>query len=129
MFNSLWYYNLIRPRFAPPNSIFAPVWTFLYITIFAALIFYVLRKTDKNKFKGYLFFGIQLILNLLWSPVFFLAQNIGMALVIVILLDLFILLTIKHFYSVSKVSALILLPYLCWVIFATYLNFGYYFLN
>lgn len=129
MFNSLWYYNLIRPRFAPPNSIFAPVWTFLYITIFAALIFYVLRKTDKNKFKGYLFFGIQLILNLLWSPVFFLVQNIGMALVIVILLDLFILLTIKHFYSVSKISALILLPYLCWVIFATYLNFGYYFLN
>ena len=129
MFNSLWYQNLTRPPFAPPNWIFAPVWTILYITIFVALFLYILKKTDDKKVNGYIFFSIQIILNLAWSPIFFLAKNIMAAFIIIILLDIFAFLTFKKFYFISKFAGLILLPYLFWIFFATYLNFGYLILN
>lgn len=128
MFNSLWYQNLIRPIFSPPNWIFMPVWAFLYITIITAFIIYFLNKAE-NKKSGYIYFLIQIILNLVWSPVFFYYKNIFLAFIIIILLDIFVFLTIKKFYSINKISALILLPYFLWIIFATYLNLGYLVLN
>ncbi len=128
MFKSAWYYNLIKPLFSPPNWIFAPMWIFLYFTIFAALSFYIF-KSDQNKKSGYIYFFLQIILNLLWTPAFFSLKNIPLAFIIILLLDIFVILTIKSFYKISKISGLILIPYLLWILFATYLNFGYLLLN
>lgn len=128
MFNSIWYENLTRPFLSPPRWVFAPVWGFLYLTIFISFILYFLKK-DKNKLKGYIYFSIQIILNLLWTPAFFGAKNILLALIIIILLDIFLILTIKNFYPVSKIASILLIPYLIWTLFATYLNFSYFILN
>lgn len=128
MFNSSWYDSLTKPFLSPPNWLFAPVWIILYITIFVSLVLYIITP-DKEKTFGYVAFGAQLILNLAWSPVFFVMQNIPLALVIVLLLDMAILLTILEFYSVSKISGIILIPYFLWSMFATYLTLGYLILN
>lgn len=128
MYNSSWYNSLIKPFLSPPNWVFAPVWFILYFTILISIILYIIKPAE-NKGLGYLYFIIQLILNFLWSPVFFAMQNIALALVVVVLLDIFILLTILKFYSVSKASGLILIPYFLWSLFATYLNFAYFLLN
>ncbi|MBO5949016.1 tryptophan-rich sensory protein [bacterium] len=128
MYNSAWYNNLIKPAFAPNNELFAPVWTILYLLIFISLILYILTKKEE-KGAGYTYFTIQMILNLIWSPIFFFFQQITLALVVIILLDIFVILTIKKFYSISKLSAVLLIPYLIWILFATYLNFAYMILN
>lgn len=128
MFSSEWYYNLTKPILSPPDWIFAPMWTFLYILIIIALILYAITPA-KNKKYGYIFFIIQILLNFSWSPIFFLMQNITLALIVIILLDIFVVLTIRKFYSVSKISGIILVPYLIWILFATYLNIGYLILN
>ena len=128
MYNSIWYNNLTKPLFAPPDWLFAPVWMVLYVLIFAALVFYFLQNTE-NKESGYLFFGIQLFLNIIWSPIFFMAKNIAGAFFVIILLDIFVVLTLIKFYSVKKIAGILLVPYLIWILFATYLNGGYLFLN
>lgn len=128
MFNQLWYNSLTKPPFNPPAEIFSPVWTVLYITILASFILY-LRKPAQNKASGYVYFCAQLIFNILWTPLFFGLENILLALMDIILLDIFTILTIRKFYSVSKPAAIILLPYLLWILFATYLTFAYMVLN
>lgn len=128
MFKSVWYYNLTKPPLAPPDWIFPPVWSILYFSMLVALLLY-LFKLAQNKKSGYIYFAVQLILNLLWAIVFFYLKNMFLALIVIILLDIFVILTIKSFYKVSKISGLILIPYLIWILFATYLNIGYLVLN
>lgn len=128
MFNSFWFNNLNKPFLSLPNEIFAPVWSVLYTLIFISLVFYVFKK-ETNKKQGYIYFFTQLILNLLWAPSFFIFKNISLALIIIIFLDIFVFLTIKKFYSVSKISGILLIPYFIWILFATYLNIGYLILN
>ena len=129
IFNSKWYSSLIKPYLTPPAFIFRPIWSILYFLIFISLIIYILKNSEFNKFRGYLFFGIQMILNGLWSPIFFYFQNMKLALICIILMDVFLILTIKEFYKISKPASLILIPYLVWILFATYLNFGYILVN
>lgn len=128
MFKSVWYHNLIKPPLAPPDWIFPPVWLILYFTMLMALLLYIF-KPAKNKKLGYIYFIAQLIFNLLWTPSFFYLKNIVLALIVVIFLDIFVVLAVKSFYKVSKISGLILIPYLIWILFATYLNIGYFVLN
>ncbi len=128
MFKSVWYYNLTKPPLAPPDWIFPSVWSILYFSMLIALLLY-LFKPAQNKKSGYIYFAVQLILNLLWAIVFFYLKNMFLALIVIILLDIFVILTIKSFYKVSKISGLILIPYLIWILFATYLNIGYLVLN
>ena len=128
MYNSVWYNNLTKPPFAPPNEIFAPVWSVLYLLIFTSFIIYFLKKA-KNKESGYFFFGGQLFLNIIWSLIFFLTKSIAGAFLVIILLDIFVVLTIIKFYSIKKIAGILLIPYLIWILFATYLNAGYLFLN
>ena len=128
MFTSVWYSNLTKPPLAPPARIFPPVWSILYFSMLVALLLY-LFKPAQNKKSGYIYFIAQLFLNLLWAPVFFYLKNMFLALIVIILLDIFVILTIKSFYKVSKISGLILIPYLIWILFATYLNIGYLVLN
>ena len=128
MLNSIWYSNLIKPALTPPNWVFAPIWTILYILIFISLAVYI-NSYSKAKFFCYLFFTIQMLLNIIWMPVFFGQKSLLGGLITIILLDIFLCLTIYKFFKVSKIAGIILIPYFLWTIFATYLNLGYIILN
>jgi tryptophan-rich sensory protein len=125
-----WYGTLTKPFLNPPNWIFGPVWTILYLLmgLSAGLVW---SKGFHHKWvKTALYhFGFQLILNGLWSIVFFGFKNPLFGLLVVIALWILILLTIKWFRVVSKQAAYLLYPYLAWVSFATYLNFSIWLLN
>lgn len=129
MYNSVWYNNLLKPFLTPKASVFPVAWTILYILIFIALFLYFKTKIYKNKLRGYIYFIIQFILNIVWSPIFFIYKKIDGALLVIILLDIFVFLTIKEFYKVSKSAAYFLIPYFLWILFATYLNAGFFILN
>lgn len=124
-----WYSVLIQPPLKPPAWLFAPVWTILYIAMGVALFLYARKQTIKNKSWGFVLFFTQLLVNLSWSPAFFGLKNIGLALALVILLDILVLLNILEFYKVSKSAARCLIPYFIWILFATYLNLGIFILN
>ena len=129
MYNSDWFDTLNKPLLNPPSALFQPVWVVLYSMMVLSIILFAFEKTDKSKMRGYLYFGIQLFFNLIWSPIFFLLQNIGFAFLIIVLLDIFAIMTVKEFYKVSKFSAMLLIPYIVWILFATYLNGAYFYLN
>lgn len=128
MFNSDWYNSLTKPDFAPPDWIFAPMWSILYVLMFISFIIYLTRKAPDKKI-GYFYFFTQLILNLIWTPAFFYLKSPLLAFFVIAAMDIFVILTIRKFYSISKLSALLLIPYLLWILFATYLNLGYFLLN
>ena len=90
---------------------------------------YARKAVLTNKTWGYVLFFTQILVNFAWTPAFFVAKNIGFALAIVVLLDILVLFNIIEFSKVSKTSAKILIPYFIWILFATYLNFGYFVLN
>ena len=122
MYNTDWYDNLAKPFLTPPEWIFPPVWIFLYAALLISLIIYSITITQKKKINGYILFVAHMIFNVLWSPIFFALHNIGLAFVIVLLMDITAFFMIKKFFSVSRIAGIILIPYLCWILFATYLN-------
>ena len=129
MFDLSWYRTLNQPAFTPPDWIFAPVWALIYIIIFIAFVIYAVKKTSNDKKWGYFLFFLQMILNLCWSPIFFCFHNIGLALTLVVLMDIIVFLMIIEFIRISKTAGLLLIPYLIWLIYATYLNAGFLTLN
>ena len=124
-----WYNTLNKPLFTPPAQVFTPAWIVLYILISISFIIYANTKTTESKAPGYIAFFMQLILNFSWSPIFFGLKNLEFAFVIIIFMLILIALTIVFFFRISKLSAILLIPYLLWVIFATYLNYGFMTLN
>ena len=126
-----WYALINKPFFTPPNWVFAPVWTLLYIMMgFAAGSVWNKIDTDEtNVKKAFLFFLIQLALNALWSFLFFGLQNPFLASIEIILLWLMIFETYKQFKNIDKLSANLLLPYLVWVSYATLLTISVWYLN
>ncbi len=125
-----WYLTLNKPSFNPPNWLFAPVWTVLYILmgIAAGIVwskgfYHIWVKTALYHF------GFQLLLNALWSIIFFGLKNPLAALFVILTLLVLILLTIKWFKVVSNTAALLMFPYLGWVFFAMLLNFKIWELN
>ena len=127
--NLSWFNSLNKPVFNPPAEIFAPVWGILYFLMFVSFWLMVYSNTNTDKKPAIIFFVIQLLLNFAWSPVFFYFHNIKLAFVIIVLLNIFLILTIIAFFKISKVSAYLLFPYLLWLLFATYLNFEFMVLN
>lgn len=125
---SAWYVTLQKPSFTPPNWLFAPVWTLLFALMGIALYLVWTNKSQEKK-TAYIFFFIQLSLNILWSIFFFGLHNPGLAFADIILLWLTIIFTIIYFYKISKVAGLILLPYILWVSLATALNYAVMVLN
>jgi translocator protein len=123
-----WYVNINKPSFNPPNWIFGPVWTTLYIMMGIAF-FLIWKSQSPLKHKAMLIFSVQLILNFFWSILFFNFHLLGFALIEILCMWLFILLSIISFYPVSKVAAYLLIPYLLWVSFASVLNFAIWQLN
>ena len=126
-----WYALINKPFFTPPNWVFSPVWTLLYIMIgFAAGSVWNKIDTDEaNVKKAFLFFLIQLALNALWSFLFFGLQNPFLASIEIILLWLMIYETYKQFKNIDKLAANLLLPYLVWVSYATLLTISVWYLN
>ena len=118
-----WYDQLIKPGYNPPGWAFGLVWNPLYILMGISL-FLAWRAEDSSdrKKRAYLAFGIQLLLNALWSPVFFAGQSLWGGVIVNVLLLAAIFWTIIVFRRISLWSALLLLPYLAWTIFATILN-------
>jgi tryptophan-rich sensory protein len=126
-----WYPTLIKPSFNPPNWLFAPVWTLLFIMmgIAAGMIWNHLENQRELVKKALLFFTVQLLLNALWSYLFFGLNNVLLALIEVILLWLVIYETFHIFRKIDKKAAYLFIPYLIWVAFAAVLNGSIYYLN
>ncbi len=121
-----WYASLKKPTFNPPNYLFGPIWTLLYILMGIAL--YLVWSANGPSI-AIVFFVVQLILNFLWSFLFFSLKNPLVAFIDIILLLMMIILTAIIFYPISIVAAVLFIPYILWVSFAAALNFGIYYLN
>jgi len=127
---SIWYPTLVKPFFNPPNWIFAPVWTLLYILMaIAAGLVWTSDAEDKKVKKALSFFIIQFGLNMLWTYLFFGLNNPFLALVEIILLWLMIWETYGQFKKIDKVAGYLFIPYLAWVGFAFLLNASIWWLN
>ena len=127
---STWYATLQKPAFTPPNWLFAPAWTTLYLLMgIAAFIIWRKGFSDRQVRLALLLFCIQLVLNILWSVVFFGLKTPLYGLVVIILLWVAILITILRFRKISVAAAWIMVPYILWVSFATALNAGVLILN
>ena len=127
-----WYPTLIKPSFNPPNWLFAPVWTTLYVMmgIAGGLVWHEIDSPRKKEVKNaMLFFAIQLALNALWSYLFFGLKNPLLALIEIVLLWLLIYETYVKFGKINKFSGYLFVPYLLWVSFATVLNASIWWLN
>lgn len=127
---STWYATIQKPSFNPPNWIFAPVWTLLFLLMGISLYLIWSRGfRDKETKIALVIFSTQLLLNILWSILFFGLQSPLYAFIEIIILWMAILLTIISFYKISKTAAYLLLPYIAWVSFASVLNFSILIIN
>ena len=126
-FKEPWYSQLIKSNFNPPDWIFAPVWTTLYLMMTIAIWFF---WHTKNRDMGtvYIYF-IHVLFNTTWSVVFFGLHNISLALINLVILICLIIILILRFKRVNKVSAYLMIPYLLWSCYALFLNVNLYMLN
>lgn len=118
------YKLLIRPKFAPPSIIFPIAWNIIYLLISIGVI--IVKNDDENNLKIYF---VQLILNALWSPIFFVLQNYFLALIELILLLLIVIYMTYKFYKDNKKTIYFNLPYVLWLIYAFYLNYYVFLYN
>ena len=125
-FKEPWYSEIIQPSFNPPSWIFPPVWTTLYVMMSLAIWRVWIISYNYKIIK--LFF-IHLFFNTLWSVIFFGFHQIGLALLNIIVILIFILILMKRYLSLSKLSFYLMIPYLFWSSFALILNSSIYFLN
>jgi benzodiazapine receptor len=124
-----WYETLNRPPFNPPNWLFGPVWTTLYILLGISLFLIWKQSASKERNLAIFVFLLQQALNFGWSFIFFYFNMIGFALIEIILLWISIIIMLVLFYKIKPMAAYINIPYLIWVTFATILNASYYLLN
>ncbi|MEV6872699.1 TspO/MBR family protein [Amycolatopsis sp. NPDC051128] len=120
------YARLEQPPWAPPPSVFGPVWTVLYVAI--AVAGWCYWRTD-GETRGFAAYGIGLLFNLLWTPLFFEGGAAKAALADIVLLDAVVVVTIVLFARRSKLAAALLVPYLAWILYATALNTAIVVLN
>lgn len=125
-----WYPTLNKPSFNPPDWLFAPVWTSLYILIgIAAYLVWVRRDKIVHFPRTVAIYLIQLILNLAWSFIFFYLHEIGFALAEIILMLLVIVINAITFHKINKWAGILFIPYIMWVSFATFLTYNIFILN
>lgn len=127
--NSMTMYNsLNQPDFAPPGWIFPVVWTILYI-LMGVSSYLIATSPSQKKQEALLLYAIQLILNFIWSPIFFGLGNYFLAFLVLLLLWYVIVKMIRAFFRIDPTAALLQIPYLLWITFAGYLNLAIIFLN
>ncbi len=130
-----WYQDASKVAWTPPNWLFGPVWTLLYVLMAVAAWLVWLRRRFEYVTPALALYAAQLVLNAVWSPIFFAGfELIGpaalwVALAVIVLLDICVLATIFTFWPVSRVAAILLVPYLAWILYATTLNWGIAVLN
>jgi translocator protein len=117
-----WYADLNKPFFNPPNWIFGPVWTVLYVCMGLALYLVWARRTKHSKEAAYVAFACQLGLNVLWSIVFFGLHHTVLGVAVILVLFMTIIITNRLFWPLSRLAAWLLVPYSLWVCYATALN-------
>ncbi len=124
-----WYAGLQKPSFNPPNWLFGPVWTLLYILMGISVYLIWKQPVSTERNIGLMLFALQFVLNFCWSIIFFKQHQLGWALVEIIVMWIFILLTIIWFGKMSSVASWLLVPYISWVSFAAILNAAIWKLN
>jgi benzodiazapine receptor len=125
-----WYATLEKPFFSPPNWLFAPVWTLLYILMGVAAFLVWRKGLDNRQVRiALIVFLIQLMLNALWSVVFFGLESPLYGLIVISILWVAILVTVIKFFTISRVASMLMWPYLLWVTFAAVLNASIFLLN
>nr|ACO14730.1 Translocator protein [Caligus clemensi] len=127
-----WYDNLTKPSLNPPSWLFAPVWTFLYLSM--GLASYLVYKAGDERFNGpagipLIIYVFQLLVNWSWPPIFFAFQQITLAFYVLVALDVCVITTLVAFIRLNWIAGLLFVPYLAWVSFATYLNYSLMVLN
>lgn len=126
----VWYASLAKPALAPPNWLFAPVWLTLYTLMgISAYLVWESKGNIKARNTAIEFFGAQLLLNVLWSYLFFGLGSPVLGFVGIVALWFFIFITMSLFYMISKKAAYLLIPYIVWVTIAAYLNYSIMMLN
>ena len=128
MYNAEFYKNLVKPSITPKPCIFQIVWPILYILMLISITV-VVKTGSHTKLYAIIAFIIQLILNLFWSPIFFIWKKIKIAFIISIALILSVIWMIMEFFKISKIASIIQIPYLIWLIFAAILNYFFVKLN
>lgn len=124
-----WFDALVKPGIFPPPMWFGFVWTILYVLMGIALAMVCAAWGARGRTAAIVAFAVQFVLNLAWTPLFFAAHEIRAALLVLIILDLLVLVTVVLFWRVRRLAAVLLLPYLAWVLFATLLNYEFLRLN
>jgi len=124
-----WYVSLNKPSFNPPNYLFAPVWTCLYLLMGISLFLIWKSPFGQDRANALIVFSIQILLNFIWSFLFFKFRMPGLALIEIVLLWISILTMIIVFSRISKPAAYLQIPYLFWVSFASILNAAIWRLN
>jgi translocator protein len=117
-----WYASLAKPAWTPPDHWFGPVWTSLYVSMGLAAWLIWSERYHRARNVALLAYGIQLLINALWVPVFFGAKDLGAALFVIVALWLSVAWTTREFSRVKPAAAWLLVPYLAWVSLATALN-------
>lgn len=118
------YNSLVKPPLSPPSIVFPIVWTILYVLM--GISYYLLKNPSK---KEKIIYFVQLGVNALWSVFFFIGKFYLFSFIWIVLLDVLVIFMIGIFYQNSKISGYLQIPYLIWILFATYLNLGIYVLN
>jgi tryptophan-rich sensory protein len=121
------YSNLTKPPLSPPKILFPIAWTIIYLLM--GLSYYIFKKNESYTFKEDLIYYTQLTVNLLWSVIFFIFKARLLASIWIIILDILVIYMIYLFLKKVKISAYLNIPYLFWIIFATYLTISIYILN
>lgn len=124
-----WYDTLERPALTPPDWVFGPVWSVLYVMIAVAIVHYIIRTRRERPYAVYALIALHLTTNACWTPLFFGLQRPGLALLDIIALDLTLVALVYLFWKADRLASTLLWPYLGWVLFATWLNAGFYLLN
>lgn len=119
-----WYADADKPWFTPPNGVFGPVWTALYAAMAVAAWLVWRAPLSRARSAALALWWLQLVVNLAWTPVFFALEWLWPAVAVILLLDVLVAATLIASRPVSRIAALLLLPYLAWVVFATGLTVG-----
>lgn len=125
--NFMDYSNLVKPPLSPPSILFPIVWTILYLLM--GISYFIIKKTNNDDINLDFVYYIQLYVNALWSIIFFVLKWRFISILWIILLDVLVIYMIYLFYKKVKLSAYLNIPYLIWILFATYLTIGIYILN
>ena len=124
-----WFSTLEKPFLNPPNYVFMPVWTILYVSL--AIFVWMIDRQPHSPLvvRAKRLFVAQLVLNFFWTPIFFGLHSIIGGLIILVVLDYLVFRLISVSFKINKVCAFIILPYFLWILFATYLNISIFLIN